>query len=248
MKLSAVVLTKNEEVNIKECLKTLSFCEEVVVVDDESTDKTVEIAKKTGAKVFKRKMNQDFSAQSNFGMKKATGKWVLFVDADERIDKNLALEIKSVIGHIGINGFFIKRHDFFLGKKLVFGDVFNTSFLRLVRKGSGKWVRRVHPGFEILGRTEKLKNPIRHHPHPSLQEFLSSINRWSSWHALALREEGKSAAVVKIILLPVIKFKYNYFLKLGFLDGIHGFVHAFFMSIHSFLAWGKLYFLQKERR
>ena len=249
MTLSAVILTKNEKKNIKDCLESVEFADEVIIIDDNSTDSTREIAKRLGAKVYLRDIDKDFSKQSNFGMFKVSGDWILFIDADERVSKDLALEILRIKSQTKkeYNGYFIKRKDFFFGKELKHGETGDVKLLRLVKKGSGKWRRRVHPYFEITGETPSLKNPILHYPHPNLRQFVRSINRWSSWHALANKEEGKKSSVFKLTFWPLGKFLNNYFLKLGFLDGIRGFVHAFMMSFHSFLAWSKLWFLQKER-
>jgi glycosyltransferase involved in cell wall biosynthesis len=118
--ISAVIITKNEEENIKRCLQSLSWCDEIIVVDDDSTDKTVEIAKKSGAKVYNRTMNSDFSAQRNFGLEKAKGDWVLFIDADEKVTSALWYEIMSHTNN-PINeyaGFYIKRIDTMWGKEL----------------------------------------------------------------------------------------------------------------------------------
>ena len=98
--ISVVVLTKNEEKNIEECLKTLQWCDEIVVVDDFSTDKTVSLAKRLGAKIFERNLEDDFSQQRNFGLGKATGEWVLFIDADERVSQNLASEIREQVANL----------------------------------------------------------------------------------------------------------------------------------------------------
>ena len=249
MTLSAVILTKNEKENIKDCLGSVEFADEVIIVDDNSTDSTRKIAKKLGARVFVRDMDKDFAKQSNFGMSKASGDWILFIDADERVPKALALEISKIKSQTAkkYNGYFIKRKDFFFGKELKHGEAGSVKLLRFVKKGAGEWRRRVHPYFEIAGKTSSLKNPILHYPHRNLRKFVSSINRWSSWHALANKEEGKESSVLKIVFWPLGKFLNNYFLKLGFLDRIRGFVHAFMMSFHSYLAWSKLWFLQKEK-
>lgn len=246
IKISAVVLAKNEKDNIKDCISGLAFCDEIIVVDDNSSDKTAIISKKLGAKVYKRDMNMDFSAQSNFGMEKAKGKWILFVDADERIGEKLFKEIVERTKYEQkIEGFYIKRVDFIWGKELVYGEAGNIRLMRLVRKGSGSWIRRVHPHFEIKGAVSSLKNPIMHYPHPDISSFILSVDRWSSWHALANSEEGKKSNILKICLWPPAHFIRNYFLRLGFLDGIHGFIFALLMSFHSYLAWSKLYLMQK---
>lgn len=245
--ISVVVLTKNEEKNIRDCLESLKFCDEIIVVDDKSSDSTREVAKKLGAKVFVHDMDKDYSEQSNFGMQKSKGEWILFVDADERVSEALRAELSIVNDQVSNSyyGFYLKRIDYMWGKWLRRGESGSFRSLRLVKKGSGKWTRRVHPNFVIEGMTSELKNPLLHYPHPTLREFLESVNRWSSWHALANKEEGKSSSLAKIIFWPGAHFIKNFILRGGFLDGMQGFVFAAVMSIHSFLSWGKLWFLQK---
>ena len=116
--ISAVILTKNEENNLRNCIKSLAFCDEILVVDDNSLDKTIAIANELKARVFIRDMALDFSAQSNFGMEKTKTKWVLFVDADERISPELSKEIMSAINsRSAVKGFFLRRIDFLWEKK-----------------------------------------------------------------------------------------------------------------------------------
>ena len=243
--ISAVVLTKNEEENISECIKCLKFSKDIVVVDDNSTDKTVLIARKHGAKVYKRDMEMNYAEQSNFAMKKTRGDWVLFVDADERVSEILEKEILEKISIDTISGFYVKRKDYIWGKRLKYGEIGAFKSLRLVRKGSGKWIRRVHPFFDVQGKTQTLINPLFHYPHKDLFKFFESINRWSTWHALANNEEGKRSSLFKVVVWPLAHFSRNFILRLGFLDGIEGFVFAIVMSFHSFLAWGKVWMLQK---
>jgi len=257
MSLSAVVLTKNEEKNIEECLKSLSFCDEVIVIDDFSEDKTVLIAKESGAKVFQRNLNEDFAAQHNFGISRAKGKWVLFIDADERVPEALASEIsnypglakRSGAGKFQISnevcGFYLKRQDYMWGKALKHGETASVRFLRLAKKGSGVWRRKVHEVWDINGETHELENPIYHYSHPTLREFLAKINNFSSLHAIANKEEGKNSSILKIVIWPIGHFVYNFIFRFGFLDGIAGFLVAVVMSFNSFLAWSKLWFYQK---
>jgi len=246
--ISAVILTKNEKKNIKDCIKTLSFCDEIVVVDDMSSDNTKEIALKLGAKVFERRMNKNISEQSNFGMKKASGEWILFVDADERVSKKLSEEIVKQTREcsLEINGLYIRRTDIMWGKILIHGESASVLLLRLVRKESGYWKRRVHQKFIIKGKTSVLENCLYHYPHQSVSEFIMSVNRWSLWHALANYEEGKTSSTLKIVFWPILHFTKNYIFRFGFLDGIRGFIFAVMMSFHSFLAWSNLYVKQKE--
>jgi len=199
MMLSVVILTKNEEDNIKDCLERVKFADETIVIDDNSDDKTTQIAKKLGAKVYKRDLADDFAKQRNFGLKKAEGKWVLFVDADERVPPQLAREIIQLVNDpLGqYSGFYLKRTDYIWGKKLTHGEVGSLSLLRLARRLGGKWRRPVHEVWEVIGRKRSLKNPILHFPHPNLTEFITSVNWHSSLHARANLEEGKKPTFVK---------------------------------------------------
>src|SRR3989338_3704487 len=130
--ISAVILTKNEKKNIKDCLQSLNWCDEIIVIDDDSEDKTVEIVKNlklktqnynSKLKIYKRSLNNDFSSQRNFGLSKAIGDWVLFIDADERVSKALALEISNLKSQISnLNGFYIRRRDFMWGRELRYGE------------------------------------------------------------------------------------------------------------------------------
>ncbi|MBI4028920.1 MAG: glycosyltransferase family 2 protein [Candidatus Blackburnbacteria bacterium] len=248
--ISAVVLTKNEEKNVEECLKTLKWCDEIVVVDDYSTDKTVSLAKKFGAKIYQRHLENDFAQQRNFGLEKVTGDWVFFVDADERVSHSLAQEISTEVQvqvhPRGVQGFAVRRVDVMWGRELKHGEWGNAKLLRLAKKGAGKWSRRVHEVWNVDGVTELLRSPLLHYPHQTMSEFLSDIDQYSTLHAQANLEEGKSSSILKFILYPKLKFLQNYILKLGFLDGGQGFVVAMLMSFHSYLAWGKLWLLQRK--
>lgn len=241
--ISAVVLTKNEEKNVKEFLKRLKWCGEIIVVDDYSEDKTVELAKKHGARVYKSRLNDSFAQQRNFGLEKARGEWVLFIDADERVSEELAAEIKQKTGdrRQKAKGFYVKRRDIMWGRQLKHGETGNTELLRLARKGAGKWRRRVHEVWEVSGPVETLKNPLYHYPHQTLREFIADVDWMSTLHARALKEEGKTSNVFKILFYPPAKFFHGFFLKIGFMDGTAGFVSTAVMSFHSFLGWAKLW-------
>jgi glycosyltransferase involved in cell wall biosynthesis len=246
--ISAIILTRNEEDNIKECIGCLDFCDEVVIIDDNSLDKTTDLAVKLGAKVYKRRLGENFAAQRNFGLKKAQGKWVLFVDADERVTEDLRNEIVQITNDPLANylGFYLKRTDYIWGRKLKHGETANVKLLRLARRRVGKWKRRVHEVWEVGGRTRELKNPLVHYPHPTLTDFVAGVNIMSSLHAEANLEEGKKSSLLKIFVWPLGHFVYNFILRLGFLDGIQGLMVALVMSFHSYLAWSKLWFLQRK--
>lgn len=245
--LSAVVLTKNNEKYLANCLKSLSFADELIAVDDGSTDKTKDIAKSFGAIVFSRKLNGDFASQRNFGLNKAQGQWVLFVDSDEILTPDLKTEIiETIRGSSGYDGFYLKRLDNIWGKTLKHGETGNAKFLRLAKKGKGYWHRKVHETWQVLGLSKTLKFPILHFPHQSLHEFIDDINMMSDIDVEAKKEEKKRSNILKIIFWPKGKFILNWKFKLGFLDGTEGFVMALMMSFHSFLSWSKLWMEQKH--
>jgi glycosyltransferase involved in cell wall biosynthesis len=248
--LSAVVLTKNEERNLENCLKRLSFADEILVIDDYSSDKTLEIAKKFNAKVFQKSLDGDFASQRNFGLSKAKGKWVLFVDADELVSENLKLEIVSKINNPldSKTGYFIKRKTFFLGKNLKYGQARYDKVLRLAKRGAGVWKRKVHEYWDIEGRIDTLKNYLEHYTAFSLRDFIAKINFYSELHAISNMDEGKKSNLFKIIFYPPLKFLDNFVLKAGFLDGLYGFVFSLLMSFHSFLSWSKLWLFSKNKK
>ncbi len=236
--ISAIVLTKNEEKNIAKCIKSLLWANEIILIDDFSADNTISIAKKLGAKVYRRHLNNDFAAQRNFGLSKAKEEWILFIDADEEITRELKKEILNLKLQ-NYSGFYLKRRDIWLRKALSYGEVGNTKLLRFAKKNSGKWNRKVHEYWHVNGNIGKLQNPILHYPHQSIKEFIESINKYSIIHSQELKKENKKSSLVKIIFWPLGKFFVNYFLKLGFLDGVEGFIIAGVMSFHSFLSWSK---------
>jgi glycosyltransferase involved in cell wall biosynthesis len=246
--ITAVVLSHNDEEIIGKTLASLAWCDEVIVIDDESTDKTKEVAKKSGAIVYIRALKDDFAAQRNFGLSKAKHDWVLFVDSDEIVSPRLASEIASKIqAHTpDVYGYFMKRSDFMWGRELKHGETANVCLLRLAKKGAGKWVRPVHEVWEVVGETDCLSEPLLHYPHPDVAQFISEINRYSTLNAKHFYDEGKRTNLLEIMAYPAAKFFVNYVWRRGFLDGTQGMLLAMCMSLHSFLTRGKLYLLAKH--
>jgi len=240
--ISAIILTKNEENNLAECLAGVKWCDEILVIDDESSDKTVPIAKKAGARVIEHKLGADFAAQRNFALDQAQGDWIFFVDADERVSPELAEEIQKKIENSSVLGYFLKRSDFFMGRRLRFGEIDKIKILRLAKKSSGRWRRRVDEKWEVEGKTTLLENSLVHYSHVNLTNFLTTINERSSLNARQFFEEGIQINFWEWVK-PLAKFVWNYFFLLGFLDGATGLVFAVLMSLHSFLVRGKLYLL-----
>lgn len=258
--ISAVVLTKNEEKNIGRCLSSLVCCDEVVVIDDYSQDKTIERIK--NLKIYKKKLNNNFAAQRNFGLKKAKGNWVLFIDADEKVPKELTNEIKRILKQDsdfhqdrvhddknntqgnGVKGYYVRRKDYFMGRWLKYGETASVKLLRLAKKGTGKWKGKVHEEWEVKGEIGQLKTPLLHYPHPTIAKFLQKINHYTDIVAQCWKEESREIAVWEIFVFPVGKFIRNYIFRQGFRDGMPGLIMAVFMTFHSFLVRGKYWTLK----
>lgn len=245
--LSAVVLTHNEENTISECLSLLSFCDERLVIDDNSTDNTVKIAKKAGAKVVSHSLVNDFSSQRNLGQSLAKGDWILFIDADERVDKRLQNDIKKAVQQKNVQGYYLKRRDYLWGKPLFHGESGYREIVRLAKKNSAQWVGNVHEEWKVKGQIGVLHHYLLHYPHQDIVEFLHEVNYYTTIRAQELMKQGVQVNWWDIILYPKVKFFQNYFIRLGFLDGVRGLVVAIIMSFHSFLVRGKVWELQKKK-
>lgn len=247
--ISAVVLTKNEEKTIRRCLTSLQWCDEVIVIDDFSSDSTVEIAKKLKATVYQHALDGDFAQQRNFALTKANNDWVLFVDADEVVSKELADEMYQQTSQFltNANGFLVHREDVLWGKVLRYGEVGDITLVRLARQGKGEWVGQVHETWQITPPLVTLKIPLQHYPHQSVAEFLSEINTYSSLRAQELFAQKRRTIFLEILLYPLGKFLVNFFVKQGFRDGIPGLIVASMMSFHSFLVRGKLWQLWRKK-
>lgn len=245
-KISAIILSKNEEKFLLRCLSGLQWCDEIILIDDYSTDKSRDIAKRFGAKVYKRKLNNDFSSQRNFALKRAKTEWSFFVDADEVVTEALTREIQKNIEDGHLNGLFVNRQDIFMGKKMNGGEWGSKWLMRIARTKKGKWNREVHEILSIDGTTAKLSSPLLHSPSLDLKSNISKINIYSSIHSKSNKKEAKKANLLKIVLWPIFKFFVNFLFKRGYKDGTHGFVFAVMMSFHSFLSWSKQWELEKN--
>lgn len=252
MKISGVVLTRNEEKNIEECLKSLNWCSEIIVVDDYSTDKTRELAKSRGAVVHKRRLEDDFAAQRNFGLQKATNQWVLFVDADEIVSPSLSNEIVRRVKRGGFTGFRIPRQETFINKKMHCADkpIYDWSLgfnklLRLGQKNAGKWKKKVHEVWEISGKIGEMDNCLIHYSFPNITTALKKINQYSTIRANELHKQGGKPGLIEIIFYPIGKFLKNFFWQGGYKDKTAGFIYCLLIAFQSYLTRSKLWYKSK---
>jgi len=242
--LTAIILAKNEEKNIERCLKSLSFCDEIVVIDDKSTDDTVKIVKKLKIRVLNHEL-VDYASQRNWAISQIKTNWLLFVDADEVVTKELGAGILELVKKNDANGYLVHRVDYMWNHKFKYGDVGNVWLLRLARRGAGQWLGEVHERWEIDGRIEKLVGELSHHPHQTVVEFLRHINNYSTLKANEFYKTGRRTNIFEMVFGPIWRFVYLFICRFGFLDGTAGFVHAMLMSFYVFLVAGKLYLLYK---
>lgn len=247
--ISVVILTKNEDTKIAECLDSVSWADEVIIIDDFSADKTKVVAQKTlpSVKIFQRALNGDFAAQHNFGLEKASGDWVMFIDADETVPNGLKKEIQEHLVNTppNINGFSFKRQDIFLNTKLTHGETSNWKSVRLARSRAGKWEREVHEVWKITGEVAEFKTPLIHVSHETIRSLISTLNFYTTIDAVHMvKVDHVRFQFFRVFANPIGKFIQNYFFRHGFLDGFAGFVMAFMMSFNSFLVRIKIYDLE----
>ena len=253
MNLSVVIITFNEGANIGRTLASVQPLVadgngEIIVVDSGSTDRTVEIAKSFGARVFIEEW-KGFAAQKNSAIDKAQGNWILSLDADEEVSDGLAKEIEEAChgpaedGFGSEDGYWLKRRNYFLGRPLRRGGFWPDPKLRMFRRGIGRVESRaVHETFQVTGRLGKLYYPLIHHSYPTLSDYIEHMNRYSSLGAEMVVAKGRVRFSVRdIVLRPLATFLYNYLFRLGFLDGREGLLlhlyHAVYVSWKYAKAW-----------
>jgi glycosyltransferase involved in cell wall biosynthesis len=265
--LSVVIITHNEEANIGRTLASVQPLVadgkgEIIVVDSGSTDRTVEIAKSYGAKVFVEEW-KGYAAQKNSAIDKASGDWILSLDADEEIDDDLRSALRHYIlremRHTvkdgapvhqvsvfasSITGLLVRRKNYFLDRWIRHGGFWPDPKLRLFRKGSAVFEdRAVHEDARLsTGRAGRLEGAILHHSYPSLADYLDHMNRYSSLGAEMVVAAGRGRfSAFNILVRPLATFIYNYFFRLGLLDGREGLLlhlyHAVYVSWKYAKAW-----------
>ena len=246
-KISAIVISYNEEKNIRRCLESLSWVDEIVVVDSYSEDNTKKIAGEFTDKIFDVKW-EGFGKKKEFARTKASFEWVLCVDADEVVTPELKDEIKKAIqDQFSYDGFYIPRQSNFLGKWIKHSGWYPDYVLRLFKKDKAKFDESlVHEKLEISGKIGYLKNHLLHYTDPDLNHYLSKLNQYTSLSAKELFKKGKKANVFDLLFRPLATFFKMFILRAGFLDGVYGLILAMFSSFHVLTKYAKLWHLQKQ--
>ena len=235
-RLSVVLATYNEGNNLKDCLESVrGWCDEIVVVDGSSTDKTVEIAKTYGLKVIITDNPLLFHINKQKAIDAATGAWILQLDADERVTQELRQEIDLAIKQTVVNGYWLPRKNYFLGRFLMKGGVYPDHTLRLYRRGKGKLPQKdVQEQAVVNGRTEYLKSPLLHMADVSLHRYFVRFDRYTSLLASQIKTTEKNGSFIGllnyVVVKPIFWFLWTYVRHLGFLDSWQGFLFAFFSA------------------
>ncbi len=239
-KVSVAIITKNEETNIRDCLESVQWADEVVVVDGGSTDQTLEICRQLQAQVFQEEW-KGYARQKNSAIAKTRNPWVLSLDADERVPVELREEIVGVLDSQTLEGYFIPRKNFFLGRWIKHCGWYPDYNLRLFRKGRGHFQEReVHERVEIQGETGHLRHPLEHYSYRSLSDFIQRLDRYSELAAGEMRKEGRRFRHTDLIGRPPATFLQMYLLRAGFLDGYLGFLLSVLYAFYTFAKYSKL--------
>jgi glycosyltransferase involved in cell wall biosynthesis len=248
-KLSVIIITKNEEFDLGECLESVGdLAAQVILIDDHSTDRTVEIAKHHGAETFLKKW-EGFGPQKQFALDKARHEWVLNVDADERLSPALREEIRHALDlSSSVNGYRLPFQHVFMGRTLRFGAGRGESHVRLFRRTKARYTQKiVHEGIQVEPPLGSLKNPVRHLSYRSLSDYLGKCDRYTTLLAREKWEQGRRFSSWDHLKLP-LGFAQHYLLGLGFLDGQAGFTYAALSAYYSWMKSLKLADLERGGR
>jgi glycosyltransferase involved in cell wall biosynthesis len=239
-----VIITLNEEDRLRACLERLRWADEIVVVDAESRDGTVAVAREFTDRVLVQPW-LGFARQKNFALAQAMGDWILSVDADEEVSDELQGEIASVLaGEATASGYAVSRRNIFWGRWVRHGGLYPDWQVRLFRRGRGRFVERaVHESVEVDGEVSRLRGSLVHRSYRNIGEFLERANHYSALAAVDLAREGARVGAVQLVLRPLGRFFGMYVIRGGFLDGMPGLLlaglYAYYVFIRSARVWEK---------
>ncbi|HEX9880283.1 MAG TPA: glycosyltransferase family 2 protein [Candidatus Binatia bacterium] len=242
IEISALVVCFNEERNIRDCLESVKWCDEIVVVDSFSTDATVPICREFTDRVFQRPW-RGFGDQKGFALSQATRDWVLVVDADERVPPELKEEIQDALVRYGdrFNAFVVPRLAYYLGRWWRRGGWYPDYTTRLFRRERAQWGKREpHDLVSVEGKARRLRHPLHHYSYRDISDHLARVNSYTTVSSRELRTAGKRWRRSDNLLRPAFRFFRSYILKRGFLEGLPGFFVAATAAIYVFVKYAKL--------
>ena len=245
-KISAIIPTLNEEIHIADAIKSVSFADEIIVIDSFSTDKTLAIAAQHNVKIIKRKFD-DFSSQKNFAISQAKHSWIYILDADERVTPKVEKEILAAVKNPkGFVGFYVHRSFYFAGKHIKFGGCQSDKVVRLFLKEHCVYEGVVHETIVSNGKLGFFKNRIEHFSYKNFDHYISKMNHYGALRAKQYFEKRKRINYLfHIVIKPAARFCIHYFIRLGFLDGFPGYIFARAQAYGVYSRYIKLWLLKR---
>jgi (heptosyl)LPS beta-1,4-glucosyltransferase len=245
---SVVVLTRNEEENIADCLDTVQWADELLVLDSGSDDGTVEIARSKGAGVRERRFD-NYALQRNAALEMANCEWVFFVDADERATPELAQEVRLAVDRPGFDGWLVPRKNYIFGAWIRHAGWYPDFQLRLLRRAKARYDERreVHELVELDGEAGYLESHLIHHNYSTVREFRRKQDRYTDYEARMLLESGQRAKPWNFLLQPLRQFWWRCVTLQGYKDGWRGLLLSVFMAYYEFIRYWRLWHLQRTQ-
>lgn len=244
---SVIIITKNEAVRIEDCLKSVAWMDEIIIVDSGSTDDTVEICRRYTDKILITDDWPGYGIQKQRALEMATGEWVLSLDADERVSPELSAEIQAVVPTTTFDAFEIFFRSEYCGRMIRFGDWWNDSQAVLFRRTEGRFTPFiVHESIEISGSIGRLRGIIYHLTYPNLERVIQKMNDYSTFSAVEKKKKGQKGGILKAIGHGLWTFVRGYLIRLGFLDGREGFLLAVSNAEGAYYRYLKLMYLKGQ--
>jgi glycosyltransferase involved in cell wall biosynthesis len=244
-RLSAVLITRNAAALLDACLESIAFADEIVVVDSASSDATVQIARKRGARVVQKEW-LGFGRQKQYAVEQAANDWVLCLDADERVSPELAASIQAALAAPAATIYMMPRRNRFLGRWLSHGEGYPDWSPRLFNRMNARWSDDlVHEKVLFAVTPGKLRGDLMHDSSDDLTSYLDRQNRYTTLAARQAYERGRDANIAFLLLSPVVRFLKFYVFRLGFLDGLPGLVHISIGCMNSYMKYAKLLELRR---
>ncbi len=245
-KISVAIITKNEEKRLPDCLRSVSFTDEIVIVDSGSTDRTVEIAKKFGCRIFEEEW-KGFGRQKNSAIEKCQNEWVIVLDADERIPPETKDVILNTLENPKASAYSFKMKHFIANRWIKYGGNWPDWHVRLINKNNGIFKGEIHEKWITEGKIQKIDAIIEHYGFIDYADMLKTMNEYSTIAAKELFMSGKRASILSPIIHSIPMFCNIYFFKMGFLEGLDGLVLALLKAGGSFFKYAKLLELQMKK-
>lgn len=238
--ITTVVLTKNEEERLPKCLASLSWVDQILLIDDFSSDETIKIAKDFGAKVCQKRL-EDFQSQRNWALKKVKTPWVLFIDADEEVTNDLRKEIASAIMKKEFAGFYFPRRNIIFGKWIKHSGWYPDYQLHLFKTDKGKYIGRVHERVKVKGKVGYLKSYLSHQNYQTISQYLEKLDQYTTLSAKSVIESENEFKFQDLIKKPFEEFFKRFFAEEGYKDGLHGLALALLQAFSELILYLKVW-------